>query len=104
VPTAAEAQFDPAVLEAFALKPLPDARLDEEVDGTLLQYARAHPVLDVVAVAILDDDRIDPRAMQQMRQQQAGRTGADDAHLRRKRRWHYAFLAVTRTSAAIASA
>ena len=61
--------------------PLADAGLGQQVDRALLQHAGAHAVLDVVAVAALEDDRVDAGEMQQMRQQQARRTGADDAHL-----------------------
>ena len=48
----------------------------------MLQHACAHAVLDVIAAARLDDDGLDALEMEQMRKQQPGRPGADDADLR----------------------
>ena len=41
-----------------------------------------HAIDDVVAAAVLDDDRVDAVQMQQMAEQQPGRTCADDSDLR----------------------
>ena len=45
----------------------------------------AHALLAVGAAARLEDDRLDPRPLQQLRQQQPGRPGADDPDLGRFR-------------------
>ena len=54
----------------------------EEVHRALLEHARAHAMLDVVAVAALEDDGIDARAVQEVRQHEPGGPRADDADLR----------------------
>ena len=76
-PAAAEAQLDAVVRRGprGACARRRRTRV-EEIDGALLQHAGAHAMLDVIAVAVFEDDRIDARAMQQMRQHQAGRARA----------------------------
>ena len=59
-----------------------DARVAQELDGALLEHAGADPLLDVVAAAVLEHDRLDARTLEQPRERQAGRAGADDADLR----------------------
>ena len=59
----------------------PDARVAEQVDGALLEHARADPVLDVVAGAVLEHDRLDPLAGEQLREREPGRARADDPDL-----------------------
>jgi hypothetical protein len=68
--------------EPLALKPLSDSGLHERVDTALLEHARTNPVLDVLAAAILEHDRLDSLQVQEVREQEARRTGADDADLR----------------------
>ena len=97
VTAAAEAQLDAMMREAFALKAFADAGFDQQIDGALLQYAGAHAVLDVFAVATLEHDRVDARKMQQMRQQQAGRPRADNAYLRACVQIRYAGIAAAMT-------
>ena len=53
----------------------------QQIDGALLEHARPHPIDHVLAAAVLDDDRIDAVQMQQLAEQQPGRTRADDADL-----------------------
>ena len=62
-----------------------DPRLGEQLDRSLLQHARADAVLDVVAAAVLEHDRLDPGALEQSRERQPGRPGTDDADLRAER-------------------
>ena len=64
------------------LQPLADAGLDEQVGGSLLEHAGADAVLDVLAAAVLEHDRLDPLALEQPRERQPGRAGADDPDLR----------------------
>ena len=54
----------------------------QQVDGALLEHAGAHALLDVLAAAVLEHDRLDAAQVQQVREQQPGGAGADDADLR----------------------
>jgi hypothetical protein len=54
----------------------------EEIDGALLEHARAHALLDVLARAAFEDDGVDAFAMQQVRQHEAGGARTDDADFR----------------------
>ncbi len=54
----------------------------QQVDGALLEHARADAVLAVVAAAALEHDRLDAAAAQELGQHEACRPGADDADLR----------------------
>ena len=76
-----EAQVDAAVAQALAVHPLAHAGLAQHLDRALLQHAGADPRLHVLAAARLQDDRVDPVAVQQLPEQQPGRAGADDRHL-----------------------
>jgi hypothetical protein len=64
------------------VEPLGDVRLVEEVDRRLLENPRPDPPLDVVAAAQLEDDRLDAGQVQEVREHQPRRAGADDADLR----------------------
>ena len=75
------AQLDPFVERALAVHPLADAALAQRVHRALLEHTRAHALDHVLLVAVLEHDRLDPVQMQEMREQQAGRTGPDDADL-----------------------
>ena len=71
MPRAAEAQLHTVVDEALTVQPLPHAALAQDVGRALFQDPGALPVLHVVAVAALQDHRIDPLQVQQVGQQQA---------------------------------
>ena len=79
---AIEAQDDAVVVEAFLHHPLAGTDLVHEIDGALLEHARLDDGLDIVAAVLLQDDRFDALQVQNVRQQQSGRAGADDADLR----------------------
>ena len=64
------------------LHALADADVDQQIGGPMLDQAGADAVLDIVAAAILDDDRLDALQMQQPRQHQAGRPRSDNSDLR----------------------
>src|SRR5450759_2699579 len=68
--------------DAFALHALADARLAQQIGGPMLDQPGADAVLDVIAAAILDDDALDTREVQQPRQHQPGRPCPDNADLR----------------------
>jgi hypothetical protein len=68
--------------QALAVQAFAGAQLAQQVDRVLLEHCRAHTLLDVVAVASLEDDRFDAVALQAQREGEAGRPGADDGDLR----------------------
>jgi hypothetical protein len=82
VSAAAEAQLDAVLDEALATQPLVEPQLGEQVDGALLEHAGANALLDVLAVPILEDDRLDPAPVQEVRQQKPRRAAPDNTHLR----------------------
>ena len=53
----------------------------EEVDRALLEHAGTDAGLDVVAAAVLEHDRLDPGAVEQLREDEPRRAGADDRDL-----------------------
>ena len=75
------AAVDRLVDHAFAPQPLIEAEFTHQVDRALLQHAGADAMLDVVAVVRLEHDALDPGHLQQARQREPGRSGADDADL-----------------------
>ena len=79
---AVELQLDPVVDDAFALHPVADACLDQQVGRPLLEHAGTDPVLDVVAASVLENDGLDPGPLEQPAEGQPGRAGADDPDLR----------------------
>jgi len=68
--------------DALALHPLADPGLDEQLGRALFEHAGADTVLDVLAAAVLQDDRLDSLELEQARERQPGRAGADDPDLR----------------------
>ena len=76
VAAAAEAQLHAVVHEALALEPLAHAHLDQQVDRALLQHAGANAVLHVLAVAVLQDHRLDAPEVEQVPEHQPRRAGA----------------------------
>ena len=71
VQLAVDADIDAAVQNAFALHPIADAHVDEQIGGPVLDQSGADAVLDVIAAAVLDDDAVDAGKVQQPRQHQA---------------------------------
>ena len=82
VQRAVEAEVEPVVEQALALHPLADAGLDQQIARPVFDQAGADAAFDVGAAAVLQNDGIDALKMQEMRQHQPGRPGADDPHLR----------------------
>ena len=81
VALALELEVDAAVDDPLAVEALADSRVAQEVGGALLEHARTEPVLDVVARAVLEHDRLDALAGEQLRERQACRARADDPDL-----------------------
>ena len=79
---AVEAQLDAVVDQPLGLDPVRQAGRAEDIDDALLENARPHARDHVFLGAILEHDRLDALLVEQVREQQAGRSGADDADLR----------------------
>ena len=82
VALAAEAKLHAVVHEALALQALAHPHLDEQVDRALLEHAGADPSLHVLAVAVLEDDRLDALEVEEVPEHEARRPRADDPDLR----------------------
>jgi hypothetical protein len=95
VPLTLELKLDPVVNESLARETLADADLLQEVDRSLLEYARSNPVFHVPAAPPLEDDGVDSLQVQEMCQHQAGGAPADNYDLRA--------LAQPQTSAAVST-
>ena len=54
-----EEQLDALVHHPFAVQPIGQPGLGEQIDGPVLEDAGPDTVLDVFAGAVLDDDRLD---------------------------------------------
>ena len=77
-----ELDLDPVMDEALPLQPLADPDVDEEVDRPLFEDAGADSVLDVVPRPILENDRLDAFAMEQLGEREPRGAGAHDPDLR----------------------
>ena len=85
-PRPVEAQFDAVMNQPFAPHALAHARFVEQIHRALFEHARADALLHVLARLALDHDRVDALQVEQVRENQAGRSGSDDADLRAKSR------------------
>jgi hypothetical protein len=56
-------QLDPVVDKAFPFHTFAYASPNQQLDGILLQHARANPFLDVFAASTLQHNRVDPLQM-----------------------------------------
>jgi hypothetical protein len=81
VPGAGERDLDAAVHQAFGVEPAPDAGLVEKLHRALLEHAGANAAEHMLAAAPFQHDRVDAGALEQLRQQQPGRTRPDDGDL-----------------------
>jgi hypothetical protein len=81
VERAIETEMDAVVGQPLALHALADAGVDQQIARPLLDQAGADAALDIVAVAVLDDDGLDALEMQKVREHEAGGPGADDPNL-----------------------
>ena len=82
VPLAVELEVYAAVDDRLGVQPLRDTGPLEQVDGSLLEHSGPDARLDVLPAAVLEHDGLDPGAMQQRREDEPGRTGADDRDMR----------------------
>ena len=77
-----EAKLDAVVAQALARHPISEARRAQEVDGTLLEHPRPHPMHHVFLAAPLERDRLHSLEMEEMREHQASGPAADDGDAR----------------------
>jgi hypothetical protein len=78
---AAHADLDALVDQPVAMQPLGDTRLFQQLDRALLQHAGADAGFDIAARPQFENHALDAVHLQQARQQEPRRTGADDADL-----------------------
>ena len=81
VALAAEAQLDALVDQPLGVHPRAEADLVHQVHRRLLEHARAHALLHVLAVARLEDHRLDPAQLEQPAEHQPRGPASDDRHL-----------------------
>jgi hypothetical protein len=67
--------------QPLAQHPFAHLCLQEQIDGSLFQNAGTNAADNVLAAAALEHDIIDAVQLQQLREQQTGRSGADDCDL-----------------------
>ena len=75
----AEAQLESVMDEALAPQAIAQAMGSEQFDRAVLQHTGADGGLDLLARARLQDDRVDPPTVQEVREQQTCRSGTDDS-------------------------
>src|SRR5262249_55409501 len=88
---AAHRDLDAVVDQALLPQAVGDTRFLEQGHRALLKHTGTDAALDIGAVTCFQDDAVDAVDLQEARQQQAGRPGADDADLR-ARRCHQALM------------
>ncbi len=81
VAAALEGELDATMREAHAVETLRQAEVAQELDGRGFEHAGADAVLDVLAVAELEHDALDPPFLEQVGEHESGRSGTDDADL-----------------------
>jgi hypothetical protein len=78
VPLTRELQLDAVVGEALTPEALSGARLDQEVDDSLLDHACTNTRFDVLAAPVLEDHRVDALQMEQVAERESRWARADD--------------------------
>ena len=78
---ALEAQRDAAMHESFAIHAFADSGLAHEIHGPLLEHARAHSLLDVLATATFEHHGVDADSGEQVREHEPRGPRSDDADL-----------------------
>jgi hypothetical protein len=79
---AVEAQLDAVMGKAFSLETFSHTCVDEQIDGSLLQQARADTLFDVFPGSRFENDGFDPLQVEQVGEHQARRTCSYNADLR----------------------
>ena len=75
-------QRDPVVDHSLALEPVRHTKLSQNLDGVVLEQARPHALLDICAVAPLENHRLDPPTAKQQGEGEPGGASAHDCDLR----------------------
>jgi hypothetical protein len=76
----AKTELHAVVDDALAVHPVAQPHLVKQVDRALLEHPGAHALLHVLTGAILEDYGVDSALVQEMRQDEPGGAGADNAH------------------------
>src|SRR5512139_666054 len=76
------ADIDAPMQHALALHPFADPQLGEQIRRPVFNQARANSIFNVIAAAILDDDRVDTLQPEESRKHEASRACSDDSDLR----------------------
>ena len=79
---AIELELDAVVDDPLAPEPLSRACVDEQIGDRLLEHAGANALLDVLPAAVLEHDRLDAFAVEQLGEREPRRAGAHDPDLR----------------------
>jgi len=79
--SAVESQLDSRVHQAFPPQSLADARFDKQIDGPLLQDARANALLDILLRVRFQNDRMNAPQVQQMGERKSGGSRSDNSNL-----------------------
>ena len=78
---AAERHVNPFVPQPFAREAVAEADLVHQIDGALLEHARADALDHMLLAAIFEDERMDAPQVEKVAEHQPCRTAADDADL-----------------------
>ena len=78
---AVETQLEAVMDETLPPHPLAHSCLSHQLDGVVLEHPGAHALLDVLLAPVFEDDRVDAGQGEELREHQAGRSGADDPDL-----------------------
>ena len=81
VALALEQQLDAVVWQAFGMRACTHASLVQQVHADLLQNPRADAAEHVVGAALLNDDGVDARSVEQLTEQQTGGAFTNDGNL-----------------------
>ncbi len=87
--TALPAQLHAVVDQSFGVQPCCRPGLAQGVDGGLFEDSRPLTLLDVGAIAALQDDAADAGTVEQAGQQQPGGAAPDDSHGRVHRSYSF---------------
>jgi Mn-dependent DtxR family transcriptional regulator len=67
--------------QTFCVEALGDPQAIEHFDGALFQHACTYALEHVLAAALLDDDRVDAGADEELAEEKTGRAGSNDCDL-----------------------
>src|ERR1700730_10163683 len=81
MPGPAKPKLDASMEQRLALQPFTDTRIHQQVDGSLLETARADPFFDALAAGGFQNYGFDAVEMEQMSEHHPRRAGTPNADL-----------------------